>query len=138
MLHPVFSQQVPIRQRINSHGTFWIQDNMLGLILWNKSIHQFLGWNLHPFGTMGKVKAVVAHIHGQQDTWVFSQPECHNNGIQNFLVILNVQLQPACITHGKRVLGASPQCLGRDHFTVGNCHDNRETKGRSPEIRLIH
>ena len=138
MLEAVLGQQVAVGQGVNGHGTPGIQDDVLGHILGQELVHLLLGGNLHPLGHVGQIEAVEADVDGQQDVLVLGNAVGHDHGVQNLLVVLHIDLQPAGVTDGQGVLGTAPQGLGRDHLAVGHGHDHRQTQGGGPEIGLIH
>ena len=138
MLETVLGEQVAVGQGVNGHGPLRIQNDMLGHIFGQELVHLVLLGDLHTLGHMGQVEAVEADIDGQQDILVLSQAISHDHGVQDLLVILHIDLQPAGVTDGQRILRAAPQGLGGDHLTVGNSHDHRQTQGGGPEVGLIH
>ena len=90
MLQTVLRQKSAGGQRVDGHGLERVEQD------------------LHALGHVGEIEAVEADVDRQKDVLVLGQTVGHDHGVENFLVIFDIDLQPAGVTHGQGVLRAAP------------------------------
>ncbi|MPN16052.1 hypothetical protein SDC9_163390 [bioreactor metagenome] len=76
---------------------------------------------------MRKIKTVKAYIYGKKDSLILGNLKCLNNKVKDFLVILSINLKPACISYTHRILLSAPDTLRRNHFSVNYGHNYRKS-----------
>jgi len=87
-----------------------------------KPIHTFLVGNIHRFIGMGKKKSIQYHHDRQVD--LFGKSIGQQGCIENFLAILAIELNPACIPLGQTVCLIHPDIPPGRQRTINLCHDD--------------
>src|SRR4030067_2077160 len=87
---------------------------------------------------MGEIETIIADIDRQQDLRILSYLISHDHGIEDLLIIFDIDLNPATVPDRNSVLLPTPDALGADSIPGGNDHDNGKPKRRCTNIRFKH
>jgi hypothetical protein len=87
---------------------------------------------------MGEVKTIVTDIDRQENLRVLRNLIGHDDRIEDLLIILDIDLDPAPIPNRDRVLLSTPDALGADSIASSDHHHNRKPERSGPDIRLEH
>ena len=101
-----------------------------------KAVHHFLVRDINGFKGVGKIKGVQNHHDRQIDR--FSQSEGLQGGVESFLAVFTVKLDPSGVTLGKAVGLICPDIPSRSQGPVDFGHHDGQPGGRCPVQQLVH